>query len=250
MSGMERILCSHCFRHLKLLAKGTLAVVICQMAVSCSVAGLFREEFVKLNAAVVMNDSVKYEGKALLPDYKGGTLRFVTNDGKRLRLPSDSVSVLALEHGGAMAGAFVYAQYKGRGGRDKGHAWMKCLGMGRHLRLAVVGGSWHFNRKGELVPVSFADGDAYIIGLKEDGVGEYLTTYGRARAGVIRALCKFLADDPVLCEKIASKEIDAYDFEEICRLYSPKTQDDSGEMNVRMALNGNSAYSVEKGGMI
>ena len=37
---------------------------------------------------------------------------------------------------------------------------------------------------------------------------------------------------------------------EICRLYSPKTQDDSGEMNVRMALNGNSAYSVEKGGMI
>ena len=125
---------------------------------------------------------------------------------------------------------------------------MMCLGSGPHLRIAVVAASWRCDRRGRLVPVSFADGDAYLIGLKEDGVGEYLTTYGRARAGVIRALCKFLADDPVLCDRLASKEIDAYDFAEICRLYSPQGHDDGDGMNVRMAWNTNAAPCAEKGG--
>ena len=79
----------------------------------------------------------------------------------------------------------------------------------RHGAASALGGvgySWQFNSQGYLVPVSFADGDAYLIGLKEDGVGEYLTTYGRARAGVIRALCKFLADDPELCDRLAQRK--------------------------------------------
>ncbi len=238
----------HFFRRLGRFANGLIAVAVCPVAVSCSVASLFHEELARENAVVVMNDSTRYEGKALLPDLKGKTLRFVTADGRRLRLVSDSVAVLAFERDSVVAGAFVYAPYKDQGGRKKDAVWMNCLGMGRHLRLAAVGYSWQFNSQGYLVPVSFADGDAYLIGLKEDGVGEYLTTYGRARAGVIRALCKFLADDPELCDRLASKEIDAYDFAEICRLYSPQGHDDGDGMNVRMAWNTKAAPCAEKGG--
>lgn len=242
-----------CMPHLRkarLLATAMTIGIGASSLVSCSVASLFNEELVKVNAAVVMNDSVKYSGKTLLPDLKNSTLRFTTSDGKRLRLCSDSVAVLAFSRSGAMVGAFIYAPYKDRGRRDQGRAWMKCLGMGRHLKLAVVGMSWHFNRQGEIVPVSFVDGDAYIIGIKEDGVGEYLTTYGRAKAGIARVLCKYLADDPDLCEKIATKEIDAYDFAEICRMYSPKAQNDSDGINIRMAWNGKTAWRAEKGDRI
>ena len=56
---------------------------------------------------------------------------------------------------------------------------------------------------------------SYIIGIKEDGKGQFLSTLGRTKAVVRKALCKFLADDPVLCGQIEDKEVDAFDFQEI-----------------------------------
>lgn len=193
---------------------------------SCSVGALFHEELIKEDAMVMLSDKTVYTGRTLLPDYKGRRFRFVTEEGKRLTVNSSEVSQLRFSRNKVWAGIFIYVPFIDRSGRQRKSAWMNCYGQGRHLKLALLGENWHFNRNHELEPVSFSNGDVYIIGIKEDGMGHYVSCFGHSRNMMIRALCKFLADDPQLCEQIASKEVDVFDFTEICRRYMPKDGQD------------------------
>lgn len=200
---------------------------------SCSVGTLFREELKKEEAMVMLSDKTVHTGRALLPDYKNEHFRFVTEDGRRLRIHSSEVGQLRFSRGKILSGIFIYSPYVDRSGRQRNSAWMNCYGQGRHLRLALLGENWRFDRNGKLEPVSFSDGDVYIIGIKEDGMGHYISCFGHSRNMMIRALCKFLSDDPKLCEQIASKEVDVFDFTEICRRYVPKEDGRNGNYQVK-----------------
>lgn len=138
---------------------------------ACSVGALFDEELARQDAVVVMNDSTRISGKARLPDWRSRPFTLSAADGRRLRLHPDSTAMVAFSRNGQAAGVFISAAYKDFGGSLQPPAWMMCLGSGPHLRIAVVAASWHYDRRGRLVPVSFADGDAYIIGLKGGGEG-------------------------------------------------------------------------------
>ena len=122
--------------------------------------------------------------------------------------------------------------------------------MGRHLKIGLLAFDWQFNRKGELAPMSFADGDVYIIGIKEDGKGQFLSTLGRTKAVVRKALCKLLADDPVLCGQIEDKEVDAFDFQEICNRYTPGREQGHGSYEVMAVPLQDGMYETEKGGNV
>lgn len=242
-----------CYKHPALGARvGRLLswVVLAALVQGCSVGTLFREELVKERAMVLMSDKTVYAGRTLLPGYRGGRFRFVTDDGRRLRLHSSGVEQLRFSRGEALAGVFVCVPYVDRSGRERKPAWMNCYGQGAHLKLALLGGSWHFDRKGVLEPVSFADGDVYIIGIKEGGKGEYVARMEHSRNTMIRALCKYLADDPDLCERLASKEVDAFDFAEICSRYAPKEKRPEGTYEVRLTDGARHDTDRVKGGAL
>lgn len=215
------------------------------LTASCSVGALFDEELARQDAVVVMSDGTKLSGKTRLPDWRSRPFTLSTPDGRRLRLHPDSTGMVAFSRDGRQAGVFISAAYKDFGGSLQPPAWMLCLGSGPHLRIAVVAASWHYDRRGRLVPVSFADGDAYIIGLKGGGEGKCLATYGRPAAVVGRALRSFLSDDPQLCRAIGDGEVDALDFGEICRRYEPRG---NRGYDVRMALL-DGCHKARKGGL-
>lgn len=228
--------------------RGMCFTLVACLLISCGVATLFHEECVKEEAMVLMRDSTVKSGRALLPDYRGKSFRLLLDEGRRTKISSEQVEQLRLKKGNNPASVFVYVPYKDRAGKEHPAVWMNCLGIGQHLKIAVIAGSWHYDKAGELEAVTFADGYAYIVGVKEDGKGQYLTTLGSGRTVMVRALCKFLADDVVLCHKITSKEVDAMDFAEVCRLYVP---DNGVEGCYHVCLpNENDKLSAVKGGAL
>lgn len=228
--------------------KGMCFAWIAFLSVSCSVGTLFHEECVKEEAMVLMRDSTVKSGRALLPDCEGKSFRLVSDEGGRTKISSEQVDQLRFKKGDNPASVFVYAPYLDRAGKERPAVWMNCLGVGQNLKIAVIADSWHYDKSDELEAVTFADGYAYVVGVKEDGKGQYLTTLGSGRAAMMRALCKFLADDPVLCNKITSKEVDAMDFAEVCRLYTPGNGVEGG-YHVCLPY-GNDELSAMKGGAL
>ncbi|MCD8318491.1 MAG: hypothetical protein LUC45_06510 [Paraprevotella sp.] len=87
---------------------------------SCSVGRLFHDETVRCEAMVLMNDSTKYVGKTLLPHAFKSSLRFVTADGKRIKLKSDRVARLVFRQDSGLVGMFIYAPYVSRAGQRPG----------------------------------------------------------------------------------------------------------------------------------
>lgn len=223
------------------MAAGAAAVALA----SCSVGSLVSEELARHDAVVIMADSTRLRGKALLPDCRAHRFTLTTTDGSRLRLSPDSVGMMVFGGQGGGGATFICAPYKDRGGSLQPASWMVCLGSGPHLRIAMLAASWHYDRDGRLTSVSFADGDAYIIGLKDGAEGRYLTTCGRPGAVVGRALRGFLSDDPQLCRDIEEGEVGALDFAEICRRYTPRA---NHGYDVRMALRSNRQQTAGKGG--
>ncbi len=215
-------------------AIGLAFVAVAMSFSSCSVGTLFREEMVKEKAMVLLTDSMRWTGKTVLPDYRKKKLRFVTSEGKRVRLESGKVKELRFRHDDVLD-VFVYLPYVDRSGKERDVAWMNCQGRGTHLRIALMGASWHFTRKGELEPVSFANGDVYIVGIKNGEKGHYIANLGRTKVALGRALCKFLADDPELCAGISSGEVNVFDFQEICRRYVPRRRREDGLFEVRLS---------------
>ena len=228
---------------------GACMVMVCLLP-SCSVASLFHEEIGKEEAVVLMADSTRYVGKTFLPDFQGKSFRLVTDEGKRVKIKSGEVEQLRFRRDGKQSGVFVYVPYVARGGKESKPGWVNCQGVGRHLKIGLLAFDWQFNRKGELAPMSFADGDVYIIGIKEDGKGQFLSTLGRTKAGVRKALCKLLADDPVLCGQIEDKEVDAFDFQEICNRYTPGREQGHGSYEVMAVPLQDGMYETEKGGNV
>lgn len=228
---------------------GACMVMVCLLP-SCSVASLFHEEIGKEEAMVLMADSTRYVGKTFLPDFQGKSFRLVTDEGKRVKIKSGEVEQLRFRRDGKQSGVFVYVPYVARGGKESKPGWVNCQGVGGHLKIGLLAFDWRFNRKGELAPMSFADGDVYIIGIKEDGKGQFLSTLGRTKAVVRKALCKFLADDPVLCGQIEDKEVDAFDFQEICNRYTPGREQGHGSYEVMAVPLQDGMDETEKGGNV
>lgn len=140
---------------------GACMVMVCLLP-SCSVASLFHEEIGKEEAMVLMADSTRYVGKTFLPDFQGKSFRLVTDEGKRVKIKSGEVEQLRFRRDGKQSGVFVYVPYVARGGKESKPGWVNCQGVGRHLKIGLLAFDWRFNRKGELAPMSFADGDVYI----------------------------------------------------------------------------------------
>lgn len=193
---------------------------LCAALTSCSVGQMFKDNFAHHEVMVVMQDSVRHAGVARIPHTHANSLKVKTEEEGTILLNSTEVAFLALRHNGG-SGVMIYAPYANRQGRMERPMWMQCVARGPHLKICLAALRWRMTRDGFLQPLSFADGDVWVIALPEGDTPKFVTTMGRSKVVTMKGLVKALASDEVLCNQLQEGEIEADDFQTICRRFRP-----------------------------
>ncbi|MEY8688122.1 hypothetical protein AB9N12_19040 [Bacteroides sp. AN502(2024)] len=100
--------------------------------------------------------------------------------------------------------------------------WQILNSVGDHLLITAYGHTYSLAKDGALIITYSADeGIQYCIQRQSDDCPILIGRSVSSRSYMRKQWQKYLADDPVLCEKIAKKEIDAFDFTAIAEQYNP-----------------------------
>lgn len=100
--------------------------------------------------------------------------------------------------------------------------WQIVRNAGDHLLITAFGHTYSLAKDGALVITYSRDsGIQYAIRRRGDDCPILIGRSISSRSHMRKQWRAYLSDDPVLCEKIANKEIGAFDFEAIVEQYNP-----------------------------
>lgn len=101
-------------------------------------------------------------------------------------------------------------------------SWLVINSIGDNLIITACGGSYSLAKDGALVVTYKMDeGIKYCISRPKDDCPILIGRSTYSRSSMRKQWQEYLSDDPVLCEKIKNKEIDAFDFKTIAEQYNP-----------------------------
>lgn len=101
--------------------------------------------------------------------------------------------------------------------------WHALNSVGDHIIITAYGHTFSLAKDGALVITYSSDeGIKYCLQREGDEYPIYFARSITSRSSLRKIWQEWLADDPVLCKKIANKEIDAFDFTKIAEEYNPK----------------------------
>lgn len=102
-------------------------------------------------------------------------------------------------------------------------AWQVVESVGDHLLITATGHSFSLAKDGSLVVTYSRDeGIKYCLQRHGDEGPIYFANSNYGKSSMRKAWQNYLADDSVLCQKIANKEIAPFNFKEIAEQYNPK----------------------------
>lgn len=100
--------------------------------------------------------------------------------------------------------------------------WQILKNAGDHLIITAYGHSYSLAKDGALIiTYSRDEGIQYCIQRQGDDCPILIGRSISSRSHMRKQWQEYLADDPVLCQKIKDKEIDAFDFTTITEQYNP-----------------------------
>ncbi|WP_294634094.1 hypothetical protein [uncultured Bacteroides sp.] len=100
--------------------------------------------------------------------------------------------------------------------------WQVLNSVGDHLLITAYGHSYSLAKDGALlITYSRDEGIKYCIRRQNDDCPILFGRSISSRSYMRKQWQAYLSDDPVLCQKIANKEIDAFDFTTIAEQYNP-----------------------------
>jgi len=103
--------------------------------------------------------------------------------------------------------------------------WLVINSIGDHLIITAFGGSYSLAKDGALIITYRRDeGIKYCISRPKDDCPILIGRSISSRSSMRKQWQEHLSDDPVLCEKIKNKEIDAFDFKTIAEQYNPNSK--------------------------
>jgi len=101
-------------------------------------------------------------------------------------------------------------------------SWQVINSIGDNLIITAYGGSYSLAKDGALIiTYSTDEGIKYCISRPGDECPIFIGRSTYSRSGMRKQWQKYLSNDPVVCEKIKNKEIDAFDFKTIAEEYNP-----------------------------
>lgn len=101
--------------------------------------------------------------------------------------------------------------------------WQILKSVGDNLLITAYGQTYSLSKDGTLViTYDTSVGIQYCLQRKGDETPIHIGRNTAGRSYMRKQWQAYLADDPVLCEKIKSKEIDAFNLDAIAEQYNPK----------------------------
>lgn len=157
------------------------------------------------------------------------TISIKTEEGRK-KIKSEEIKymTLARKNHPEKRQTLVYAEFKmpyTKKGEQKFRTfknWQVLNSAGDHLLLTAYGHTYSLAKDGALIiTYSRDEGIQYCIQRQSDDCPIFIGRSISSRSYMRKQWQAYLADDPVLCEKIAKKEIDAFDFTAITEQYNP-----------------------------
>lgn len=197
-------------------------------------------------ATVVINGTTYYETEITTRDQQvisgkiGGqrssnlpsgakTISIKTEEGRK-KIKSEQIAYMKLARKGhpEKQQTLIYTECKipyTKKGEQKYRTfknWQVLKSVGDHLLVTAYGHTYSLNKSGALIiTYSRDEGIKYCIQRRGDSCP---ILFGRSISGrsyMRKQWQAYLFDDPILCGKIANKEIDAFDFSTIVEQYNP-----------------------------
>lgn len=158
------------------------------------------------------------------------TISIKTAEGRQ-KIKSETIRYMTLSRKGKpeKQQTLVYTDYKipyTKKGELKFRtykSWQILNSVGDNLIVTAYGNTYSPAKDGALIITYSRDtGIQYCLQRKGDDCPIHFGRNTSSRSHMRKQWQKFLADDPALCEKIKTKEIDAFDFKTITEQYTPQ----------------------------
>lgn len=157
------------------------------------------------------------------------TISIKTDEG-RVKIKSEQIKYMTMARKGhpEKRQTLVYMDSKypySRKGEQKYRifkCWQVLKNAGDHLLITAYGHTYSLSKDGALIiTYSRDEGIKYCIQRRGDECPILIGRSISSRSYMRKQWQEYLADDPVLCQKIKDKEIDAFDFVTIAEQYNP-----------------------------
>jgi len=157
------------------------------------------------------------------------TISIKTDEGRK-KIKSETIQYMKLSRKGhpEKQQTLVYTNFKmpyTKKGVQKFRTfktWQVLNEAGDHLLITAYGHTYSLSKDGALIiTYSRDEGIKYCIQRRGDDCPILIGRSISGRSSMRKKWQAYLSDDPVLCAKIASKEIDAFDFKSIAEQYNP-----------------------------
>lgn len=155
----------------------------------------------------------------------------IKTDAGREKIKSETISYMKLSRKGhpEKQQTLIYTDakipYKKKGEQRfrKFKNWQVLKNVGDNLLITAYGSTYSLAKDGALIITYSSDeGIKYCIQRRGDDCPILIGRNISGRSYMRKQWLEYLADDPVLCGKIADKSIGAFDFDAIVEQYSPR----------------------------
>lgn len=208
---------------------GVLCIAIPLLS-SCQIYDVVKTATDKEEGRIVMKDGTEYVGRVRMPKANTQNVSIKTTDGKKLKLKNTDIAVLGVwkkTHTDKCHYLVCYPykttkMFSTKKEKKVKPQWMAVEAQGDHVEFYCCSYKYSIPKDGSLVITSVQNGDIFFVARKSGDETGCIIGYKGSGAKYWRTqLMKYLDDDPSLCAKLESKEVDPSDLQKIADLYDP-----------------------------
>lgn len=192
---------------------------------SCQIYGIVKDITDKEDGQIQTKDGRQYVGRVSMPNCNTKSITVNTLDSQHVKVASDEIAVLAVwkKTHPEKVHPLVHMPYKWQGKKKTSKAqWMAMIEAGEYLEFYALSYNYSLPSNGDIRISSVKGGSISYIGRRAgDSIGTVVAVNGYPTRALRKNMMEFLADDPVLCEKLKNMEIKPGDMETIAKEYNP-----------------------------
>lgn len=211
---------------MKQLKKIVPVLLSAAMLAGCQIYSIVKDATDKEDGQVITKDGRAYTGRVSMPNCNTKSITVATPDSQKVKLASEDIAVLAVwkKTHPDMVHPLVHMPYKwiGKKAKVRKAQWMALIEAGEHVEFYALSYNYSIPGSGALKITSVKNGSISYIGRKKgEDTGTTIGINGGGTRAWRKVMMEFLADDPVLCERLKNLEIKPTDMEKIAKEYNP-----------------------------
>lgn len=197
---------------------------------SCQIYSVIKDATDHEEGRIVMKDGTEYVGRVKMPKCNTQNVRIKTENGEKLKIKNTDIAVLGVwkKTHTDKCHYLVCHPYKTskmfstKKEKTIKPQWMAVEAQGDHVEFYCCSYKYSIPRDGSLMITSVQNGDIAFVARKVGEENGYIIGYkGSGNKYWRNQLITYLGDDPTLCAKLESKEVDPADLQKIADLYNP-----------------------------